>query len=152
MKEKIKRKKWHIGLVLWILVIWGFSVQPGEASTDTSNGVLAFLTNILQWMGIATNFSAVFIRKMGHFAEYFILGMLLFQVMQGKERSWGREVFFLLLLGIVIAGIDESIQYFVPGRSAQIADVLLDFCGVVMGFFIMMGFYRWLKKKRSIRL
>ena len=43
----------------------------------------------------------------------------------------------VLILGFLIASIDESIQLFSPGRSSQISDVLLDTFGVWAGAVVI---------------
>ena len=42
-----------------------------------------------------------------------------------------------ILLAISIASLDEIIQIYSPGRTATIADVLLDTTGSIIGILIM---------------
>ena len=43
------------------------------------------------------------------------------------------------LAGILIAALDEFHQLFVPGRGGTPQDVLLDYSGMVTGYFVCLG-------------
>lgn len=49
------------------------------------------------------------------------------------------EVFAASLAGILIAALDEFHQLFVPGRGGTPQDVLLDYSGMVTGYFVCLG-------------
>lgn len=75
------------------------------------------------------------IRKLAHFSEYACMGVLVYTLWsqwlcQGRRLRW-------LTVGWVFlsAAGDEFHQYFVPGRYASFADVLLDTCGGTFGMF-----------------
>ena len=51
--------------------------------------------------------------------------------------------------GTFYAGTDEFHQLFVPGRSGQITDVILDSCGVLTGVLVMGLFFWWLKQREQ---
>ena len=71
-----------------------------------------------------------FIRKCGHFCEYFILGMLLFRAVRAPGESWQwRWAFLAVLLAAFYASSDEIHQIFVPSRGASAWDALLDTFG-----------------------
>lgn len=44
-----------------------------------------------------------------------------------------------IICGLITACLDEAHQYFVPGRSAQITDVCVDFSGVIAGNILFTG-------------
>jgi VanZ family protein len=72
-----------------------------------------------------------FIRKTGHFIGYFTLSWLLFRAWRdtfpfgGRTWSiqWARISFFMTAL---VACLDEWHQTFIPGRTGNIHDVILD--------------------------
>jgi VanZ family protein len=72
-----------------------------------------------------------FIRKTGHFIGYFTLSWLLFRAWRdtfpfsGRTWSiqWARISFFMTAL---VACLDEWHQTFIPGRTGNIHDVMLD--------------------------
>lgn len=73
------------------------------------------------------------VRKYAHFFTYLVLGIL---VMNALSRS-GFIGFKILALSISICVLyaisDEVHQLFVPGRGAQVKDVLIDSAGATVG-------------------
>ena len=51
-------------------------------------------------------------------------------------------------LGLIYAISDEIHQSFIPGRSAQVTDVLIDTSGVIFGIVLVLLIYTLIKKKR----
>jgi VanZ family protein len=47
-----------------------------------------------------------------------------------------RLVLLTVIVGCVAPVVDETIQVFVPGRSSQLRDVIIDLCGVLVGTVI----------------
>lgn len=96
-------------------------------------------------------FSVLIVRKAAHFAEYAALGFLLASVCTSfyvKSRILVPISFFT---GSLYAVSDEIHQYFVPGRSCQISDILLDTAGVACGIIfllIIIWFYRFIRKRK----
>lgn len=82
------------------------------------------------------SFVEFFIRKGAHFFSYFSIGF--FWVLGLKKRI--REEWLMLLLSILLcigyASFDELRQSFNPGRTALMADVLLDTVGAIVGISI----------------
>lgn len=127
----MNRKKlrfWLVLTVLWLIVIFGHSAMPSEVSRQESLGVLSWLTKLLPDLSHST------LRKLGHFSEFGILGLLL----TGCFRRSGSFRFHQpLLAGLVVAFLDETLQIFVAGRSGQITDVWIDLAGVFCGTLFM---------------
>jgi VanZ family protein len=73
--------------------------------------------------------------KMGHFAGYAILAVLLLRALAGGRVSgvtWRTAM--LAILGSTLYGVsDELHQHFVPGRTPDIADVRADLLGASAG-------------------
>lgn len=73
------------------------------------------------------------IRKLAHFAEYACMGSLVYILWsQWMKRGWRLRLLTVGWVFLSAAG-DELHQYFVPGRYASFADVLLDTCGGAFG-------------------
>ncbi len=70
-----------------------------------------------------------------HFAEYSILGFLLFRSITSDELLTFHPFYGSLLIGISFAILDEFHQSFVPGRHMSSTDVLFDSLGIVFGMF-----------------
>ncbi len=127
-------------LILWLAFIFSNSATNAVESTEQSDGLIAALTSLLSKAGVTIDFNSHVIRKLAHFAEFFILGLLagVFAPLFGKEP----KACFLpsLFFGMTVCLCDETIQLFHAGRSGQISDVWLDFSAFLAGtLFIFTG-------------
>ena len=74
------------------------------------------------------------VRKAAHFSEYMLLGFFMGLLWVRRD---GRSRFFLPEgLCLAAAAIDESIQLFSAGRSAQLRDVGVDLSGATVGLLV----------------
>ena len=71
-----------------------------------------------------------------HFAEYSILGFLLFRSITSDELLTFHPFYGSLLIGISFAILDEFHQSFVPGRHMSSIDILFDSIGILFGTII----------------
>ena len=136
-----KKKIIAWGLFLfWTFVIFFFSAQSGQSSNKMSNGVLKVIENIIH-IPITDEFFSFLIRKIAHFSEYFILGILSCNLVKQYRILKRKEYFSIFLFCILYALSDEFHQMFVGGRSSQIFDVFIDsmgsFFGLVSNYFIL---------------
>jgi VanZ family protein len=113
-------------------------MKVADTSSKDSGRVLYLIHDMLYKFEINANWlTEHFVRKMGHFSEYFLLGILLFGCMRSQGFQVERRWFFHIAAGFLIPFLDETIQLFVEGRSGQISDVWLDCAGVTFGTLIM---------------
>jgi VanZ family protein len=143
------RKYIYICLTLiWIGVIFSFSLQPSSKSEVLSDGegqiILEHSSSETlesseawtesQW----THFHKV-IRKCGHLAEFFVLGILMILMMNAVQVKY--EKVFAFLACVLVAVCDETIQLFIPGRVGMLADVILDSIGSLASIMVYFVFY-----------
>ena len=77
--------------------------------------------------------------KVVHFIEYFILALLLYRGI--KDKAAGKRVLLLtsiVLIGFIVACLDELYQHSVPGRDSSILDLAADFSGVFVGALLVL--------------
>ena len=72
------------------------------------------------------------IRKLAHFFAYMFLGLLIYFAYQGNYA-----VAFTLTISLLFAITDEVHQLFIPGRSGEMRDVLIDVGGAAFGLIIL---------------
>ncbi|WP_196001633.1 VanZ family protein [Clostridium sp. 1001271B_151109_B4] len=75
----------------------------------------------------------VFVRKCAHAFEFSVLAILLLWAMSCHGIKGMKSVIFALLIVFFYAMTDEFHQLFVPGRGANINDVMIDFIGGIIG-------------------
>lgn len=151
---KNKRIIYMLITLMWVGVIFSFSLQPAEVSDQTSMGFGQWLVEtFLGWISEEVkvmlterfDYLHILLRKFGHFSEFFILGVLsMLTVLQTKVRRKGIIGFMFCVL---VASVDETIQLFVVGRSGQITDVLLDSVGAMVGIGVLIA----VRKIKNIR-
>lgn len=127
----------------WCIVIFDFSSQSSDQSTTTSGGLIEAVCSYIvpEFSDFNGQERADFIeslqfavRKCAHFTAYAILGLLSwFALFDFKTK-----IRYALAVGFsfLYACSDEIHQYFVPGRSNEIRDVLIDTSGALLGSLI----------------
>lgn len=125
-------------LLLFLMVIFIFSQQSGELSSAVSRTVsneLGIDNSLNPYIStdVQPLIAGLSIRKIAHVILYALLGLISFILINIVYYSThrnvrGRIISLLFSEGICIlaAVFDELHQYFVPGRTALVSDVLLD--------------------------
>ncbi len=158
-----------IFLILLYSLIFSFSEQDGETSGGLSRLIsekcVAFL-NFLSgrnWTEFVMNGLVDYfenpIRKIAHFCEYALMGVLLFGIWYpwvGLKKGGKKRIPLLVKIVIpwvfVSAALDEMHQLLVPGRCGNIWDVLLDTAGGCFGLFCCIWGVKYMfsAKKREL--
>ncbi|HIU52150.1 MAG TPA: VanZ family protein [Candidatus Merdicola faecigallinarum] len=71
--------------------------------------------------------------------------MLIFEFINTYNIDVKRKITYSFIIGVIYAITDEIHQLFVPGRSGEIRDVLIDGLGIIVGIILIYQF----KKKRG---
>ena len=81
------------------------------------------------------------VRKLAHFTEYAILGLLAARAFRTSPRPAIRDRWFLISATLVVtyALMDEYRQTFVPSRTGSIYDSFIDMAGGLTALLII----RW---------
>lgn len=132
-----------------ILFIFSNSAAPGPASSGQSHQV-AILVSGNNSLPAGSRLEEI-LRKLAHLAEYALLGFLSILCLRTFTPYLSRHFVWPCLLGLAVAAIDEAIQINTPGRTALVTDVLLDFCGVMLGTLIAAGLLAILRRIRGRR-
>ena len=125
--------------LLLMLFIFCQSALPAELSQQESGVVVRFLAGVT---GLEESLVSFVVRKGAHFLEYLVLGISLFWTVRDPRK---RASFWIpWAVGALYAVTDEVHQYFVPGRSCELRDVVIDACGVAVGVAIV-----WWRRHRQ---
>ena len=128
--------------IIWIAVIFLLSAQPKEESNALSMKVAEVVSQtvlpnrVVEEKGFNLYRLNNTIRTHAHFLSYLVLGILTLNLLGVMGISKYR-VLISLLICVVYAITDEFHQIFVPGRGAQISDILVDSFGALVGIGIM---------------
>ena len=140
-------------VIVWMFVIFYLSHQPASESSRLSLSVADWLLSVISvilpdGLFVFEPFH-FYIRKAAHFIAYFILGVLALRAFRvSGARGW-KSVVCAFALSFVYAISDEFHQLFVPGRGAQVRDVLIDGLGALVGILLSIGFGKMKKRSRK---
>lgn len=124
-------------------LIFGFSSQDGEESGGLSSNIAEFILKqvhheeIENRQIILKRIESV-VRKIAHFSIYTLVGFLLMALISTYDLEENKRIIISLCIGVLYATSDEIHQLFVPGRSGQITDVILDSMGVLLGIMLVL--------------
>lgn len=174
----IRQKVFLIFTILWMIMIFSFSARPAEVSSEDSRSVglligEIFIPGFEERSAEAQNKFAEKVdhpvRKAAHASEYAALGMLTAGAYiaggavdgdktnnkmkanvrnSRKKTSISRGILIPWAITTAFAATDELHQLFVPGRSGQVSDVLLDSAGAMTGLAVLGGI-RFLVQRRQ---
>lgn len=126
-----------------MFIIFLFSSQNSDESSDTSEKITQIVVKacIPDYNEISTikkkeiiSTIHIFIRKAAHFSIFGLLGFLV-SCSFGKRRLISKKTLHSVIICFAYACSDEIHQSFIPGRSCQFTDVLIDLSGSICGIF-----------------
>lgn len=117
-------------LIIWMIIIFIMSSFDADASSNQSGLIVNFISSIFKIKNI--ELLSFIVRKLAHFMEYFILGILFVRVI----INYNKKIYLAYIFGIMYACLDEFHQLFVSGRSGQIFDIFVDCTGLILGIII----------------
>ena len=140
-------------LLLWLTIIFLFSNTPSGASEEQSKTIVNHImgtqtqsTDIQQEKveseeiiepkekTVDLEYLNYLIRKIAHMSEYFILSLLVINVIiQFKGKIKYKHYIISICFCLIYAITDELHQTFVPGRCGQAIDVFIDTFGAILG-------------------
>lgn len=141
-----------ISVILWMFVIYYLSSQNGSESSVTSFGFTQIIYDALKTLipnySIDAQYFLIhyvpFIRKLAHFSEFFILGVLMLLLI--KEFRSKHPYILSSILCFIYACSDEIHQLFIENRYCSFKDVMIDTCGAIIGIYICYIVYKKWKK------
>ena len=114
------------------------STSSSSLVVDIFKGIINFFNkDAINESNIGT-FTQVIRKVVGHFGLFVLSGFFTsLAIHLGsyylKKYQWLYGFAFTLFFGLFLAGLTELIQSFIPTRSGEIRDVLIDFSGFIVG-------------------
>ena len=129
-------------IAITLCIIWGHSLEGPQTSSANSQAVLENIVKpILGPLFGAEHITELFVRKMAHFAEFFVLGTECFLLLWVRQKIRLHWVGHLFGFGFLVAALDETLQLF-TGRGSSLSDVWLDFTGyAVAAGLVLFGYW-----------
>lgn len=137
-KQRLTRGVLWAAIAATTLFIWSWSLKSADASQAQSDTVRRLIVAVCGTEATGS-WLYVYIRKVGHFAEFALLGGE-----WGIARRWltDRVRWLALAAGPAVGVCDELLQHLSAGRSPQVSDVLLDCVGYAFGMAAVWAVFR----------
>lgn len=113
-----------LAVVVVAALIFYMSVHTGD-ELDSSSGIITLIREWLKQAAFTLFGSAVDISPLGHFAEYFLFGIVLTNALR-LHIPLRKAALIALLIASTYGITDEIHQLFVPQRSADPLDWVVD--------------------------
>lgn len=146
MSVSMKRLVGYISVGLWMVVIFLFSNQDSTISKQQSGTIVDFIESLGSSLG--EDVLTFLTRKAAHILVYLVLGVLVYNLVRTYELSRRRTVLISICVALGYAAFDEIHQLFIPGRSGELRDVLIDTTAASIG----VGVYALIEKINANRL
>lgn len=135
--KNLKKIVYGIFLIIWMIIVFGFSNQNGKVSQSSSDRITNNIVQVCDdYFGISlkshTTDISFIVRKLAHFSIYFLGGVLIYNFLNTFRLKRKYIIILSIVWGIIYAITDEMHQFFIDGRAAQIRDVIIDSCGVII--------------------
>ncbi len=157
---KLKKVSW-IPVIIVMVIIFAFSSKPADSSNESSmtvaDHILSAYENTTQVQFDTEQRYQVletinnFVRKGSHFCEYALLAVTLAFHFYIHGFTGMRLLLLSIAVSATYAATDEFHQTFIPGRSGQFRDVMIDTSGAAAGmlfFFILLSIYNSLRNRK----
>ena len=134
-------------LISVMVVIFIFSSENATESDSTSGSLIAAVIKLFtpDWESLteAERHELIapyqfFVRKAAHFTIYAVLGVLSFLTFITYKKIPLKIRFVIISMVCLLYSISDEIhQTFIPGRSGELRDVCVDFCGSLTGIIFI---------------
>ena len=140
-------------VIVWMVMIFVMSNFPAEVSDEQSGVVVEVVKTVFkvspEQPDLFNNLTTI-VRKCAHAFEYFVLGILLLNVIRqlwptSCEKKWAGYWYLAVIGASVYAVTDEAHQAFVSGRSCELRDIIIDTLAASVGVGVVMLIRRWRK-------
>lgn len=118
-------------IAIWMLVIFLMSNEIAGTSSARSDEIVRTIQSI--GVNAPADLLTFLVRKAAHISAYFVLGVLLFNSLKEYGLGVKKMIFLSIAIAMLYACTDELHQMFVPGRSGEVRDVIIDTAGAAVG-------------------
>lgn len=114
-----------------MVAIFVFSNQDSSVSSRQSGTIVDFIESL--GSSLDEDLLTFLTRKAAHIFVYFVLGLLVYNLLRTYGMGAKKTIVFSALMAFGYASFDEIHQLFIPGRSGELRDVLIDTMAASVG-------------------
>ena len=147
MKTVIKRIIFGVLIILNCSVIFYFSNQVADDSSEQSSRVVNWISEVVPSIrnleepekNQVKEALIPIVRKTAHFSIYGLLGVWTIGFTNTFDKLDKKKIIiYSILFCLFYAITDEIHQIFIEGRSCELRDILIDTCGATVGMLVVM--------------
>lgn len=135
-------------LLIWTALIFILSSESADISSQRSGLLVGILEPITS--GAPEGILTFLIRKSAHIFLYFVLGVLIYNVVRQYTLQARKAIVVSIAIACTYAISDEVHQTFVPGRSGEARDVLIDTTAASAGVIACYGLNRRILSRKRM--
>lgn len=145
-------------VISWMCLIFYFSQQDSVESTNQSRGFID-KTNIIEKYDDKTDAEKeqimigidAKVRKIAHAGVFLVLGVLVCFLVKEFTLDIKKILIISFIICMFYACSDEIHQLYVPGRSGELKDIVIDSLGLLTGemIFYLSGIKIWKRVKND---
>lgn len=118
--------------IVMVLIIFSNSFLSADISSTQSGFIVNIAQSVLNFFNLELDLNILshIIRKTAHLLEFLALGYLV-------SMGWKLKMIQIMMIILLVATLDESIQLFSEGRAFSVIDISIDLVGGCIGFFVV---------------
>lgn len=137
-------------IVIWLVIIFSLSNDTAEESSSKSDVVAEEIAEVIYKDENKKKELVHPIRKIAHGTVYFILNILVMNLLFQLNRMNYKYYLLGILFCILYAISDEVHQLYISGRSGELRDVFIDSMGSILGCLFYLGIYKLIRKIKNV--
>lgn len=150
-------RKWQVLFLvlslLCALFIFSNSMVAEQKMSTRESGILKAVENVINHytthsVHLDTKTAHTRLAKLAHLGEFAVFSALFTTAVFAFRKETRPHFLKILFVGVFCAVTDEHLQLVTDGRSSRVSDVMIDLCGVLIGYAIASGLL-WLIRKRK---
>src|SRR5690625_733386 len=155
MKKLHRLLAWTL-VLCWMGMIFYLSHQPATVSSELSSSITQIFIHVIEitlpFVQLQQETWHFLIRKSAHFIAYLMLGIFIIHALYVSDLRRYDGIIIAIAISCFYAISDEIHQIFIPGRSGEIRDVMIDTFGATSGILLYRLFVLFFSKRKSVKV
>lgn len=140
--------------ICWMGLIWYLSSENGAETAKTSGEIAEKVATVVTHEPKpdvqVVNKIDFSIRKIAHFALFFVLGILVYGTLTMFKIKWFWLAIITFGICCIYAFLDEWKKQFIQGRHFQLDEAALNMCGAFAGIVVVL-IVKLILHRRSVK-
>jgi ABC-type uncharacterized transport system involved in gliding motility auxiliary subunit len=127
-----------VSVLLWVVFAIGLAVIVFYLSKQKIKVWDQVLFSVIFVIGLIYASQMPIVEERWHIIQFGLLGWLIARDSEGITNGLGRLV-FSALFGLLVASLDETFQFYLPNRTADVRDIISGTVGSIWGAMLYLS-------------